>query len=143
LQTIAVLIERAETAERAAATWEAKAHHAELQVQAVEQRAMAAKARADKAERRVKVLLQETNRPPKLERKPPVSFRTITELRDPSGICRVCGKKAPPPSAARRDDLRVCVAEGCRVEARRRDNAAKQRRYNARRSPSKVSSASR
>jgi predicted transcriptional regulator len=107
LQRIATLLERAETAERAAATWEARAHHAELPIQAVEQRAMAAKARAEKAERRVETLLQQMNRPPKMERKPPVSFRTVTELRDPSGICRVCGKKAPPPSAARRDDLRV------------------------------------
>jgi len=133
LQTIAALLERAETAERAAATWEAKARHAELQIQAVEQRAMAAKARAEKAERRVETLLQQMNRSPKMERKPPVPFQTVTELRDSVGICRVCGKKAPPPSAARHDDLRVCIAEACRQEARRRDNAAKQRRYNARR----------
>jgi len=133
LQRIAALLERAETAERAAATWEAKAHHAELQMQATERRALAAKARAEKAERRVETLLQEMNRPLKLERKPPVPFQTVIELRDPSGICRVCGKKAPPPSAARRDDLRVCLAEACRIEARRRDNVAKQRRYNARR----------
>jgi hypothetical protein len=139
LQTIAALLERAEVAERAAATWEARAHHAELQIQAVEQRAMAAKARAEKAERRVETLLQQMNRPPKMERKPPVSFQTVTELRDPSGICCVCSKKAPPLSAARRDDLRVCLAEACRVEARRRDDAAKQRRYNARQSARKAS----
>jgi len=138
LQRIAALLERAETAERAAATWEARAHHAELQIQAVEQRAMAAKARAEKAERRVETLLQQMNRSLKMERKPPVSFRTVTELRDPSGICRVCGKKAPPPSAARRDDLRVCLDGACRVEARRRDDAAKQRRYNARQSARKA-----
>jgi predicted transcriptional regulator len=138
LQRIAALLERAETAERAAATWEATAHHAEIQIQAIEQRAMAAKARAEKAERRVETLLQEMNRPPKMERKPPVSFRTVTELRDPSGICRVCGKKAPPPSAARRDDLRVCLAEACRIESRRRDDDAKQRRYNARQSARKA-----
>jgi len=133
-QRIAALLERAENAERAVATWEARARHTELHLQAVEQRAMAAKTRAEKAERRVETLLQEMNRPPKIERKPPVSFRTITELRDPSGICRVCGKKAPPPSAGRRNDLRVCLDEACRVEARRRDDAAKQRRYNARQS---------
>jgi chromosome segregation ATPase len=131
--TIAALLDRAETAERAAATWEAKAHHAELQIQALEQRAMAAKARAEKAEQRVETLLQQMNRPPKPERKQPVPFGTIIEHRDPTGICRVCGKKAPPQSAARRDDLRVCVAEACRQEARRRDNVAKQRRVRARR----------
>jgi len=133
LQTIAALLERAETAERAAATWEAKAHHAELQMQAVEQRALAASARAEKAERRLETLLQQMNRPLKMERKPPVPFGTVTEHRDPVGICRVCGKKAPPQSAARHDDLRVCVAEACRQEARRRDNVAKQRRARARR----------
>jgi anti-sigma factor ChrR (cupin superfamily) len=133
LQTIAALLERAETAERAAATWEARARHAEIQIQAVEQRAMAAKTRAEQAERRVQTLLQQMNRPPKLERKPPVPFQTVIEHRDGAGICRVCGKKAPPQSAARRDDLRVCVAEACREEARRRDNAAKQRRARARR----------
>jgi hypothetical protein len=128
LQTIAALLERAETAERAAATWEAKAHNAELQVQATEQRALAAKRRAEKAEQRVETLLQQMNRPPKPQRKQPVPFGTVIEHRNPAGICRVCARKAPPQSAARRDDLRVCVSEACRVEARRRDNVAKQRR---------------
>jgi hypothetical protein len=133
-ETLAALLERAENAERAAATWEAKARHAELQVQAAERRAVAAERRAEEAGRRVETLLQQMNRPPKAERKPPVPFGTVIEHRDGAGICRVCGTKAPPPSAARRDDLRVCLAEACRQEARRRDSAAKQRRYNARQS---------
>ena len=134
VHTIAALLERAETAERAAATWEAKAHHAELQMQAAERRALAAGRRAEKAERRVETLLQQMNRPPKPERKQRAPLGVIIEHRDPAGICRVCGQPAPPASAARRDDLRVCVAEVCRKEGQRRDNLAKQRRYNERRS---------
>ncbi len=53
-----------------------------------------------------------------------------------------CGRNAPSASAARRDELRVCMAEACREEARRRDNAAKQRRYNARRSVGQAQAAS-
>jgi predicted transcriptional regulator len=134
LQRIAGLLERAETAERAAVAWQARAHHAELLLEATERRAKTTQRRAEEAERRVQTLLQQMNRPPKPQRKPPVPFGTVTEHRSPLGICRVCGQKAPPPSAARRDDLRVCKAETCRQEARRRDDAAKQRRYNARQS---------
>jgi len=134
LQTITGLLERAETAERTATTWEARAHHAELQMQAAERRALAAKRRAEKAERRLETLLQQMNRPPKPERKQRAPLGIIIEHRDPAGICRVCGQPAPPASAARRDDLRVCVAEACRKDAQRRDNLAKQHRYIARRS---------
>ena len=57
----------------------------------------------------------------------------VVEHRDATGICRVCRAPAPPPYASRQDGLRVCGDEACRQEARRRDNVAKQRRYNARR----------
>ena len=133
LRTIAELLERAEVAGCTAATWEAKARHTELQMQAAERRALAAERRAEKAERRLETLLQQINRPPKPERKQRAPLGIIIEHRDPAGICRVCGQPAPPASAARRDDLRVCVAEACRKEAQRRDNLAKQRRYNERR----------
>jgi hypothetical protein len=46
--------------------------------------------------------------------------------------CRVCGKPAPPPCGQRLDTLRVCSAETCRREARRRDGVIKQRRAKAR-----------
>src|SRR2546423_1148481 len=52
----------------------------------------------------------------------------IRDLRDPSGVCRVCGCPVPVAPTARTDGLRVCTAEACRQEARRRDNVAKQRR---------------
>jgi hypothetical protein len=39
--------------------------------------------------------------------------------------------QAPPSSAARQDELRVCREESCRIEARRRDNNAKVLRFNA------------
>jgi hypothetical protein len=107
-------------------------------MQAVEQRAMAAKGRAEKAERRLETLLQQMNRPPKPERKQRAPLGIIVEHRDPTGICRVCGQPAPPASAARRDDLRVCVAQACRQEAQRRDNLAKQHRYIARRRASQA-----
>jgi predicted transcriptional regulator len=44
-------------------------------------------------------------------------------------MCRVCGKHAPPQSANRHDDLRVCRNENCRKEAKRRDHLANQLRY--------------
>ena len=56
----------------------------------------------------------------------------IVEHADPAGICRVCAAPASPPHGLRTDELRVCVNEACRQEARRRDGVAKQRRYTAR-----------
>ncbi len=133
LDTIAALLDRAENAERRVAAKEAEAVRAELRAQAAEQRAKAAERRAEKAKRRLEAMTPSLNHPSKPERKQPVPSEVIIEHRDGAGICRVCGKKAPPQSAARRDDLRVCIAEACRVEARRRDNVAKQRRARARR----------
>ncbi len=133
LDTIVALLERAENAERTVAAKEAEAIRAELRAQAAEQRVKAAERRTERAERRLETMMPSLNRPPKPERKQPVPFGMVIEHRDPAGICRVCGRKAPPQSAARRDDLRVCIAEACRVKARRRDNVAKQRRARARR----------
>jgi hypothetical protein len=55
---------------------------------------------------------------------------TVIEYR--GRVCRVCGRQAPPQSALRHDDLRVCRDAGCRKEAQRRDNLAKQHRRNDR-----------
>jgi len=134
LQTLAALLERAENAERAAATWEAKAHHAELQVQAAERCAKAAERRAEKAGRALRTLQQQLSRPPRPRPTPRRPRESIVEHCDPAGICRVCGAPAPRPYKSRKDGLRVCMAEACRTEARRRDNLAKQHRSIARRS---------
>jgi hypothetical protein len=132
-QTIASLLERAEVAEQSAAQSVVKLRQAEERIVALERRAQAAERRTDIALRRVETLERQLNRPPKPEQPKRAPLGIIVEHCDPSGICRVCGKKAPPPSAARHDDLRVCVDAACRQEARRRDNNNKQRRYNGRR----------
>jgi len=133
LDTIAALLERAETAERAMETTEAEHGRAQVRANAAEQRAEAAERRAGIAERQLATALRQMNRPPQPERRVYVHADTIHEYRDVAGICRVCGRPAPPQSAARRDDLRVCREERCRTEAQRRDNNVKQRRYKERR----------
>ncbi len=130
--TIAALLERAESAERSAETRETAAQAAEQRAAAAEQRAAAAEQRALAAEQ-LAALLTATHAPPRSapqNRPPPAPIHDYHAL---SGICRVCGRPAPPQSAARRDDLRVCVVAECRKEARRRDNVAKQRRVRERR----------
>ena len=123
----------AETAERAVAQAGLELRCAEQRIAALDRRTQAAERRAEMAERRVDMLERQLNRPPKPKRKHHDPLGVMVELRDDAGICRVCGALAPPPSLARRDALRVCVADACRAEARRRDNNLKQRRYNERR----------
>jgi len=115
------------------AAWEARARQAELQMQALERRAKAAERRAEKAERRLEALQKQLNRPPRPKPTPRPPREIIIEHCDEVGICRVCAAPAPRSYKPRTDGLRVCVVDGCRQEARRRDNVAKQRRYNARR----------
>lgn len=124
--------ERAEKAERAARLWAGKLRQAERRIEALEHQLHEAERRARTAERRSVVLECELSRirVPAEEWKPPSEI--IVELSAPSGICRVCGAPAPPPHAARKDNLRVCTAAICHREARRRDNNAKQQRYHAR-----------
>jgi chromosome segregation ATPase len=131
--TITMLFGRAEVAEQAAAQAAVKLRQAEERIAALERRAEAAERRAETAQRRVEGLERQLNRPPKPEQPKRAPLGIIVEHRDVAGICRVCGTKAPPPSAVRHDDLRVCVDATCRKEARRRDNNLKQRRYNERR----------
>lgn len=130
--TIAALLDRAEAAERTAATTAAELHRAELRAAAAERRAVAAEERMGIAERRLAATLERLGRPPQPERRPRILHTTVVERHDASGICRVCAAPAPPAVGRRSDDLRVCEVETCRAEARRRDNAAKQRRQNAR-----------
>jgi hypothetical protein len=61
---------------------------------------------------------RQLNLPPKPVRKKPILAGPFQEYRDQAGICRVCGKPAPPPSAARQDGLHVYEAIECREEAR-------------------------
>jgi len=138
-QDMATLRERVAAAERAATLWESTAHRAERRIEALERRAKAAERRAATAERRatraersLKALQEQLNLPPRPARTPHPPHEIIVEHRDPAGICRVCGAPAPPAYKSRTDGLRVCVAEACRTEARRRDNLAKQHRYVAR-----------
>jgi predicted transcriptional regulator len=126
------LAQRAEAAERRAVTLAAKLARAERQTLALEHRAQLAEERAVIAERRVEQLERQLARPPRRKRQVPTWFTSIVEHRDPAGICRVCGVSAPLLPHPRSDGLRVCLAETCREEAKRRDNATKQRRYNAR-----------
>ncbi len=117
LDQIVTLLERAEAAERQATTWEVAARRAER--------------RAQVAERQVRDLQAELAR----ERGEPRELRSPTQLPPVAGslgVCRVCGKPAPPPHGRRRDGLRVCRDETCRTEARRRDNVTKVQRYTAR-----------
>jgi hypothetical protein len=70
--------------------------------------------------------------PPRLKRHKTAWYGAIVEYQDSAGVCRVCGAPAPIYSYPRKDGLRVCDDASCRAEAKRRDNAAKQREYNAR-----------
>jgi len=133
LDMIAALLERAEKAEQSAKTSEAIVQRAECRAEAAEQRAEAAERRAALAERQLEAALRQMNRPPKPDRRIYVRADTVHEYRAETGVCRVCGRPAPPESAARKDGLRVCRDEACRTEARRRDNNAKQRRARDRR----------
>lgn len=128
LDTIAALLERAETAARMAATREAEAVRAEQRRLAAERRTLAAERRGETAERRLEALSRSTNNQPRSAPKKRPAPVPIYAYRDVAGICRVCGRKAPPQSATRHDDLRVCRAAECRQEAHRRDNVVKQRR---------------
>jgi hypothetical protein len=116
LDQIAALLERAEAAERKATAWEIAARRAERQLVQVERRSRRATARPDQ---------QKTTR--ELAR---AAADVPYEI--PTGACRVCGQPALPPHRRRSDGLRVCSNRACRTEARRRDNNAKQRRYNER-----------
>jgi predicted transcriptional regulator len=133
-QAIASLLERAELAEQAAAQAVVKLRQAEERIAALHRRAQEAERPTDIALRRVENLERQLNKPPKPEHPTCTPLGIIVEHHDPSGICRVCAQPAPPASARRLDDLRVCVHQACRKEARRRDNNLKQRRYNERRS---------
>jgi len=113
LDTITMLLERAEAAERVIAMYQAEALRALHRAECAERRAEAAPA-------------------PTPARAKPVPSAAVYEYSGRDGICRVCGRPAPPPSGKRLDDLRVCALESCRQEARRRDNVAKQRRCVAR-----------
>lgn len=126
------LRDRAERAERAAEAWEAACHRAEQRIAALERRAQEAEDQLASAEWKVATLERQLNRSPRAERPSRPPLGVIIEHRDPAGICRVCRAPAPPPHGLRSDDLRVCVASECRKEARRRDNMARQQRYNAR-----------
>lgn len=130
LDMITALLERAETAERLVVSKEREIQHTERRVEAIEQRATAVERRAVWIEQQLEAARRQLNRPPKQARKPPTRSEPV-EYHDDKGICRVCARKAPPQSAARHDDLRVCGEESCRIEARRRDNNAKVRRFNA------------
>jgi predicted transcriptional regulator len=132
-QSIASLLERAEVAEQSAAQATVKLCQAEERSAALERRAQEAERRTDIALRRVETLERQLNKPPKPEQPKRAPLGIIVEHRDEAGICRVCAQPAPAASARRQDDLRVCVNEACRQEARRRDNNLKQRRYNQRR----------
>lgn len=132
LSTITALLERAESAERSAETRKTELQAAEQRAAAAEQRAVAAERRAQESEQ-LAALLTATNTPPRSVSKNRPPPAPIYDYRDDAGICRVCGRKAPPQSAARQDDLRVCREEACRTEARRRDNVVKQRRARERR----------
>jgi predicted transcriptional regulator len=132
LATITALLERAEAAERSAATRETEIQAAEQRAAAAEQRAAAAEQRAQASEQ-LAARLTATNAPPRAAPTNRPAPAPIYDYRDVAGICRVCGRKAPPQPASRRDDLRVCREERCRIEARRRDNVVKQRRARERR----------
>jgi predicted transcriptional regulator len=134
LATIAALLERAEAAEYSAEQRSIEIQAAERRAAEAEQRAKVALGRAEWAEQQLEAARRQLNLPPKPVRKKPILAGSFQEYRDEAGICRVCGKPAPPPSAARQDGLRVCEVIECREEARRRDNKAKQRRYTARQS---------
>jgi predicted transcriptional regulator len=134
LDMIAALLERAETAERAAATSQAEIQRAEQRSLASEQRAQDAELRTQTAERRAIAAEQRAATLPRKANNPKPKGRPILGpvYEHRGNICRVCARPAPPPTAARLNDLRVCSNEECRREAKRRDNLAKQRRYKER-----------
>jgi recombinational DNA repair protein (RecF pathway) len=116
LDQIAALLERAEAAERKAAAWEVAARRAERQLVQVQRRSRRATTRSDQQKTTQELARAAADVPYEI----------------PTGACRVCGQPAPPSHRRRRDGLRVCSNRACRTEARRRDNNAKQRRYNER-----------
>jgi hypothetical protein len=124
LDTIAALLERAESAERAVLIYQAEAIRAG-------QRATSAERRARAVEDGVSVIPPGAA-PPRPTRATTVPSSAVYEFPGHEKVCRVCGRPAPPPSANRHDALRVCALPSCRHEARRRDTATKQRRYQQR-----------
>lgn len=118
LDQVAALLERAEAAERQAAVWKAEAATAQARQAAAERKLNRALIQLDH---------QQQSLAHARESATAVPFET------PTGCCRVCGQAAPPAHRGRTDGLRVCTSAACRAEARRRDNNAKQRRYNERR----------
>jgi hypothetical protein len=141
LDVIAALLERAEAAERQATTWEGEARRAQQKAQAATARAEAAERRAttweNKAQRvqqRIQVVEEEAARVARrVSLQQHALAKEACEYYDPSGICRVCEQPVPTAPSRRRDGLRVCEKATCRQEAFRRDNAAKQRQFRARR----------
>lgn len=131
--TILRLLERAEAAEHAAAQAAVALYEATERVAALERRTEAAERRAETALRRVEQLERQLNKPPTPARTKRAPLGISVEHHDQTGICRVCAQPAPPAHSLRQDGLRACLTEACRLEARRRDNAIKQRRYHARR----------
>jgi predicted transcriptional regulator len=131
---IARLRERVARAERAAEAWEAEHHRARTRIAALERRAEEVERKFASAEWNVAALERQLHRPPRAARPSRPPRQVIIEYREPAGICRMCRAPAPPPHGLRTDELRVCAADECRKEASWRDNNAKQRRYNARRS---------
>jgi predicted transcriptional regulator len=140
-ELVAALIERAETAERQAAAWEAEAQRAQQGEQITTARLEQAEARAiqwEAAARRatVQALAAEEDASAIVRRVALQEYgaaRSAPEHYDPAGVCRVCNAPVADVPARRRDGLRVCADEACQREACRRDHAAKQRGLRARR----------
>jgi hypothetical protein len=130
LDMIVALLERAETAERLVVDKDREIRHMEKHVETAERRAEVAEHHSQWLEQQLEVARRRLNLPPK-PRKKSVPAGSFQEYCDEAGICRVCGKPAPPPIASRQDSLRVCGELSCRTEARRRDCSAKQQRYHA------------
>jgi hypothetical protein len=124
LDMIAALLTRAESAERAVFIYQAEAIRAGKRATAAERRALVAEDSVSAS--------PPADAPPRPLRATTVPTAAIYEFPGHEKICRVCGRPAPPPSANRHDDLRVCALQSCHQESRRRDNAAKQLRYAAR-----------
>jgi hypothetical protein len=117
LDQVAALLERAEAAERKAAAWETAARQVERRLAEAERRVKRVTARRDYQKPARELARAAADVPYEIS----------------TGGCRVCGQPALPPHRRRSDGLRVCSNRACRTEARRRDNNAKQRRYNERR----------
>jgi len=120
LDQVAALLERAEAAEQRAAAWEKAARGFER--------------RGVSAERRVRTAQKRLKRFEQVEEQARAAAEAVP-FEMPNGMCRVCGRPAPPAHGNRKDGLRVCKDSACRVEARRRDCVIKQRRYNERQQP--------